>query len=115
VGNEEDFVDGRRRIVTIGEATVGVFEHDGEIYAFHNACPHQGGPVCEGILVARVEEDIDEIGRVATPRFSDVTDLVCPWHGMEFDVQTGVAWSDPGRKLRKVTVVRRDGRVLIDV
>jgi nitrite reductase/ring-hydroxylating ferredoxin subunit len=114
VGAIADFADGRRRIVTTGDGPVGVFSHEGTIYAYRNVCPHQGGPVCEGRLVARVEEEVGELGRLGPGRYSDeVTHLVCPWHGMEFDVATGQSWSDRRLRLRKHEVVEREGQVYV--
>lgn len=54
-------------------------EHEGRIYALFNVegkitaidgiCPHQGGPLAEGML--------------------EGTTVTCPWHGWQFDVCTG--------------------------
>ena len=54
-------------------------EHDGRIYALFNVdgvvsaidgiCPHQGGPLADGAM--------------------EGTCVTCPWHGWQFDVQTG--------------------------
>lgn len=100
--------------MTIDDAPIGVFTHEGTIYAFANVCPHQGGPVCEGRLVGRVEEEVDDHGRLLGGRFSaEVTHLVCPWHGMEFDLETGRSWSDPRRRLRRYEVIERGQRVFV--
>jgi nitrite reductase (NADH) small subunit len=47
----------------------------GSIAVLDGVCPHEGGPLGEGII---------EDGRV-----------VCPWHGYSFDVHSGVAQQDP--------------------
>ena len=54
-------------------------EHEGRIYALFNVdgtlsaidgiCPHQGGPLAEGALEGCM--------------------VTCPWHGWQFDVQSG--------------------------
>ena len=59
---------------------------DGEIRAVLNRCPHRGAPVCRGIVSGTwppCEHDrltYDQEGRV----------LTCPWHGWQFDLQSGV-------------------------
>lgn len=114
VGKITDFTDGWRRIVTTDDGPIGVFAHDGVIYAYRNVCPHQGGPVCEGRLVARVEEEVGELGRLGPGRYSDeVMHIVCPWHGMEFDVATGRSWSDRRLRLRRYEIVEKDGEVYV--
>lgn len=114
VANITELADGRRRIVAPDAGPIGVFVHDGTIYAYRNVCPHQGGPVCEGRLIARVEEEVGEFGRLGPGRYSDkVTHLVCPWHGMEFDVATGQSWSDRRLRLRRYEVVEREGQVYV--
>jgi nitrite reductase (NADH) small subunit len=44
---------------------------DGQITAIDNVCPHRGGPLAQGSVVE--------------------TKIVCPWHGWEFDLATGLA------------------------
>ncbi len=54
-------------------------EFEGRVYAIYNVegvisaidgiCPHQGGPLADGVLQG--------------------TSVTCPWHGWQFDVQTG--------------------------
>jgi len=50
------FKDGERRIVFVGDNEIGVFRHEGAFYAYSNFCLYQGGPACEGLTIARVEE-----------------------------------------------------------
>jgi Rieske Fe-S protein len=56
VGRLSEFVDGTRQIVKVGKAEIGVFRHEGEFFAYSNYCLHQGGPACEGLTIANVEE-----------------------------------------------------------
>jgi hypothetical protein len=58
VGKASDFKDGDRRILFVGDREIGVFKHQGEFYAYSNYCLHQGGPACEGLTIAKVEEHI---------------------------------------------------------
>jgi nitrite reductase/ring-hydroxylating ferredoxin subunit len=56
IGKLSEFQDGDRRIVYLGDHEIGVFRHEGAFYAYSNFCLHQGGPACEGLTIAKVEE-----------------------------------------------------------
>ena len=60
VAKATEMTDGDRRIVTVGDKEIGVFFKDGEYFAYRNLCVHAGGPVCEGLLINRVIDLIDE-------------------------------------------------------
>src|SRR5580693_10633175 len=62
VAKLSEFKDGDRRIVFVGDNEIGVFRHGGEIYAYSNFCLHQGGPACEGLTIAKVEERLRPTG-----------------------------------------------------
>jgi nitrite reductase/ring-hydroxylating ferredoxin subunit len=116
IGARADLTDGRRVLVEVGGVEVGVLEHEGTVYAYENRCVHQGGPVCEGVIIGRVEEVLDEAGLSRGGRFStEQTHIVCPWHGFEFELTTGVCVADPRRRLRGFRVVEREGEVYVDV
>ena len=58
VGKISEFKDGDRRIIFVGDNEIGVFRHEGQFFAYSNFCLHQGGPACEGLTIAKVEERI---------------------------------------------------------
>ena len=63
--------------------SIAVFNLGGEFFGLFNRCPHQGGPMCEGILTGLIESDEPD-------RYSRKGEIIrCPWHGWEFDVRTG--------------------------
>jgi nitrite reductase/ring-hydroxylating ferredoxin subunit len=108
VGKASEFKDGDRRIVFLGNTEVGIFRDKGKYYAYSNYCLHRGGPACEGLIIAKVEERImpDQTSRGLY--FSeDEQHFVCPWHGYEYDMKTGECVSDRRLKLRKYQVVQR--------
>ena len=90
IGTVNEFEEGTKKVFNLGENEVGVFRLGEEFYAWHNICPHQGGPVCQGRLYPRVHENLDE-NKKSHGRLYDENNLniVCPWHGLEFDVRTG--------------------------
>ncbi|MSO80273.1 MAG: hypothetical protein EXQ97_01185 [Alphaproteobacteria bacterium] len=69
---------------------IGVFRVVGELFAWHNECPHQGGPVCQGRLMKGVEERLDADRRSLGIHYAEGRlNLACPWHGWEFDLRSG--------------------------
>lgn len=61
----------------------------GDICAFDDDCPHEGGPLSEGQLVG---EEIE-----------------CPWHSSHFNVRTGQVCMDPATKDLAIYKVRLVG------
>lgn len=114
VSADKDLAEGDRRIIRYESQEIGVFRVQGEIRAFLNQCPHQGGPVCEGLLVHKPEEIIREDKTYAGMRFCDkALHLVCPWHGWEFDVASGAIAGDGKVKLRTFRTVNREGNLYV--
>jgi nitrite reductase/ring-hydroxylating ferredoxin subunit len=114
VGKISEFKDGERRIVFVGDHEIGVFRENGAWYAYSNYCLHQGGPACEGLTIAKVEEHIMPDKTSKGLYFSD-TDLnfVCPWHGYEYDIRTGECISDRKLRLRKYEVIEKGDEVYV--
>ena len=109
-----EFKDGDRRIVFAGDNEIGVFKHDGQFYAYSNVCLHQGGPACEGLTIAKVEERLRPDKTSQGLYFSETQmNFVCPWHGMEYDMKTGECISDRKMKLRKYKIVEKGDEVYV--
>lgn len=84
---------GSRRIVEVGGRSIGVFNIGGKLLAVRNRCPHQGAPLCLGHVQGywtstRPHERILDESRPI---------LKCPWHGWEFDLETGRSVAGPDR------------------
>jgi 3-phenylpropionate/trans-cinnamate dioxygenase ferredoxin subunit len=101
VGWAADLPDGERRLIEIGGRSIGVFNVGGRFFALRNRCPHQGGPLCRGRLFERLESN-----RPGEYTYDDSRHLLeCPWHGWEFDLETGRSWFDPARtRVRRYSV-----------
>ena len=114
IGKASEFKDGDRRIVTTDFDEIGIFREDGEFHAFSNYCVHQGGPACQGMVIAAVEERFTPDHQSRGMFFSD-TDLhfVCPWHGYEYDMRTGECIGDRKLKLRSYDVIEKDGDLYV--
>jgi nitrite reductase/ring-hydroxylating ferredoxin subunit len=114
VAKASEFKDGDRRIVFVGEHEIGVFRDKGEFYAYSNFCLHQGGPACEGLTIAKVEERIMPDKTSRGLYFSETEmHFVCPWHGMEYDMKTGECVADRKMKLRKYPVVQKEDDIYV--
>jgi len=113
-GVASDLADGRRLMVRVEGRDVFVFEREDHLYAFENVCLHMGGPVGEGILIGKVEAVLDEHGAHLRDRFSTTEiHLVCPWHGWEYDIETGECAANRRWKLRRYEAVKRGEDVYV--
>ena len=67
-----------------------VFEVAGELVVTDRACPHNGGPLAEGLVRDGV--------------------VTCPWHWYSYELATGRCRTAAGYSLRRYPVVLVDGR-----
>jgi nitrite reductase/ring-hydroxylating ferredoxin subunit len=104
-----DLEDGERVIVDIRGREIALFKNDDEYYAVLNFCPHQGGPLCEGLLDGTLTVDDDWEWT-----YSCEGEIIsCPWHGWEFDIKTGEHLSKSKYRVPTYEVVERDGEVYL--
>jgi nitrite reductase (NADH) small subunit len=81
-------------LVSVNDEDAMLYRRDGEILAIGNACPHEGGSLCDGW----VEGDI----------------VTCPLHGWEFDLRSGACMTIPGERVPGYTVTVEDGAVMLE-
>lgn len=114
VGSSDEVPEGGRLVADAGRKTVGIFRVEGRLYAWENTCPHQGGPVCQGLIIPAVSEVLDE-QRASTGFAFDEGDMriVCPWHGFEFSIRTGCHPASAKIKLLPVSVEEQDGTIYV--
>jgi nitrite reductase (NADH) small subunit len=84
VGSLAELRANGRLIGEIDDESVLVFEVEGSLIATSGACPHAGGPICDGALSDGI--------------------LSCPWHGYNFDLRTGSCEEDAGLTLERYEV-----------
>ena len=115
------FPDGERRIVEVGGRSIGVFRVGESFYGIRNRCPHQGGPLCLGHVLGDAVADGPGSARIS----SDPLRIACPWHGWEYDLDSGQSFMggamagvrsygarvEPGGSLLKETLARPSRRV----
>lgn len=64
VCNASDIEDSRAKIFCIDKERIAVYKHGNKLYAVHNVCKHQGGPLGEGKILDGC--------------------ITCPWHGYQY-------------------------------
>jgi nitrite reductase (NADH) small subunit len=107
----DELPPGERKIVRVGALEVGVFNLDGELHALPNLCTHQFGPLCQGAVSGTVVARAETGFRRAWVQEGRV--VVCPWHGLEFDLTTGRCLAYSRIKLRTYPVKVVDGQVIL--
>jgi nitrite reductase/ring-hydroxylating ferredoxin subunit len=101
VARVDDFAPGERRIVSAGRRSIGVFRVGDRFYALRNRCPHQGGPLCLGRIAPWAVSSGPGDFRMEGPPL-----LACPWHGWEYDLETGQSCMGPGEQRVKAYDVK---------
>jgi nitrite reductase/ring-hydroxylating ferredoxin subunit len=76
VASSSDIPVGRGKTVEVDGLHLAIFNAGGgRFHALSGACAHEDGPLGDGVLLG------DRV--------------VCPWHGFDFDVRTGVCGVAP--------------------
>ena len=97
------------RIVNVGGRQVGVISVDDTFFAISDRCPHMGASMCNGTVsgtfleAAPHELVYGKHGRV----------MRCPWHGWEFDLETGRSLLEPERFGLKTYHVTVEGGMVV--
>ena len=112
VGSVEELRSVRCRIVELEGHQVGVISVEDSFFAIRNRCPHRPADVCQGTvggtLLASAPHELD-YGRHQRV-------LRCPWHGWEFDLETGRSLLEPDRfGLRVFPVSVHDNTVYVHI
>lgn len=95
---------------------VGVFRVHGRLVAYENRCAHQGGPVCTGVILGRCEQILAPDKTVLREVLNaEHPHLICPWHGWEYDLETGECAANRRYRLRSIEVSEHDGNAYLHV
>lgn len=112
VAKTSDFNDLDPVYTEAGDVRIGVYRFKGNYFAYVDVCPHQGGPACGGGVFAKVECEIKGGGKRiydSTERFS----IACPWHGVEFDLETGICIPRKDWRLASLETVVEGDQVMV--
>jgi len=78
IAEAKDVPPGQAAAFTIEGQQIALFNVEGTYYAIGDTCTHRGGPLSEGDVQG--------------------TKVTCPWHGAQFDLQTGTVLGPPAQK-----------------
>jgi nitrite reductase/ring-hydroxylating ferredoxin subunit len=95
VGNVDVVGANEVTVVRAGHHAIALSRTDEGWGAVTNRCPHQGGPLGEGMI--------------------EGCWLICPWHGWEYDPKTGETPGPFDDKVQSYSVEVRDDRVFVGV
>jgi nitrite reductase (NADH) small subunit len=110
VGSVDDVRRDGCRLVTVEGRQVGVISVGDAFYAVSDRCPHMGASMCTGSLGGTFVPSAPHELRYGL----DERVLRCPWHGWEFDLETGRSLLEPRRYgLRTYRVTTADGQVVL--
>ncbi|MGB2709937.1 MAG: Rieske 2Fe-2S domain-containing protein [Conexibacter sp.] len=93
VGRVEDvpLYEGRR--VTVNGHRIAVFRTDDGVHAVSADCPHEGGPLQDGLVADSC--------------------VTCPLHGWRFDLRNGASLAGGTNGLTVYEIAERDGALLL--
>lgn len=109
VASVEDLREGERVITEIDGREIAVFNVEGEYYAMLNFCVHVGGPLCEGEVVNPIGHDRELNWTYRRDRHV----VQCPWHGWQFDLETGANVESSRYRVPTYDVELDDGAVYV--
>jgi len=95
VADLKDVVEGTPKAVKVDGRSIALFQHQGNIYATDNQCPHMGYPLVRG----RIRNGV----------------LTCDWHGWSYDMRGGGCFTGGCDDLDTFPVEVRDSAIYIDV
>ncbi|MCP9451898.1 MAG: Rieske 2Fe-2S domain-containing protein [Nitrospira sp.] len=93
VARVDELRPGQSKVVVVNSRAIALFNVDGQYYAIHNSCPHEGGPLAEGRLKGFV--------------------VSCPWHDLAFDVRNGQGTDGGGYCVGSYEILVEGADVLI--
>lgn len=101
IGTLDDFPEGEGTKVDVDGIDIAVFNVDGELYGVHNLCPHRRLPLDAIGRPKHPYTNSDEDESETIGEINETEECIrCPWHGMEFDLETG---SNPATKKQVAT------------
>ncbi|HJS69295.1 MAG TPA: Rieske (2Fe-2S) protein, partial [Gaiellaceae bacterium] len=108
IGSLGDVQRDGRLVASVNGREIGVVsDGNGTLRGIRNRCPHHGGPLCLGHVGERVG------GEPGVYALTGRQTLRCPWHGWEFDLQTGLCLDEPSLRTAIYQVRVEGDRVLI--
>jgi 3-phenylpropionate/trans-cinnamate dioxygenase ferredoxin subunit len=110
VGSVEEVRRAGCRVVDVNGRPVGVISVGERFFAIHDRCPHMGASMCAGSLSGTFLP----AGAQELVYGMDDRVIRCPWHGWEFDLESGRSLLEPDRTgLKTYRVTAEEGQVVL--
>ena len=94
VCSTNEIEESRAKIFCIDKERIAVYKHEGKLYAIHNVCKHQGGPLGEGKILDGC--------------------ITCPWHGYQYLPGNGQSPPPFKEKVNTYDLKVSDGKVWLN-
>ncbi len=109
----EEVPRGSHIVVEIGGREIGIFNVHGRYHALPNVCVHQNGPLCRGAVSGSLFCSGETDWKWVWAMEGEI--IVCPWHGLEYEITTGQCLAYPKRRLRTYEVNVEQGQIVVKV
>jgi len=96
IGKKEDFQEDSGTLVEKEGKQIAVFNENGKLFAIDHVCLHRQGPLAEGYV-------------------DDNNILTCPWHGWQYNIETGECLTSQGMKLNTYKVIEENEKVFLEL
>ncbi len=90
----KEIENSRAKIFCIDKERIAIYRHEEKLYAVHNVCKHQGGPLGEGKILDGC--------------------ITCPWHGYQYLPQNGQSPPPFKEKVSTYDVKTLDNKVWLN-
>lgn len=96
VASEDELKSDQMKLLHIGERRIVIGKTDKGYVAFEDACTHRGGSLAGGAMICHTVQ--------------------CPWHGSQFDVDTGEVKAGPARmKIKTFPLTESNGDIFLQL
>ena len=75
IAKTSEIEPGQNIVIKCEGEDIAIFNAGEAFYAVNNPCPHQGGPLNQGVLTGKL--------------------ITCPWHGWQYDLKSGCPITTP--------------------
>ena len=93
VASVGEVVEGQGFPVEVNGRPIAVFLAEGQYYAIDDTCPHQGAPLCDGLVAGK--------------------SVTCTWHGWRYSLEDGRRLDASRGKVGTYPVRVRDGEIQV--
>jgi nitrite reductase/ring-hydroxylating ferredoxin subunit/uncharacterized membrane protein len=96
VATADELKPNQMKLLHIGSRRIVLGRTEHGYVAFDDRCTHRGGPLADGVMICGTVQ--------------------CPWHGSQFDVQSGTVKAGPAREgIHTYRLETKDGQVWLNL